>query len=221
MRMLQSCGGGSASAVRVVAALLACASLLPACDGARPVDRSAATQAHDGPPHAAFVAPASWRPTWGDGPAVAPPDLDAETWRAFVNQYEPIQRDTPTWQLLPARETVALKMPEGSRHRCIVSPLEVSAQADDFGAKLEHWLMVRTVTCSADGFSTWSSYPHRVAVSPDGTRRVLAHSDALLQERVAGGDGVREMYVVFRSDKEVRSASLGAPRILEGVEVAD
>ncbi|MET0341022.1 MAG: hypothetical protein ABW252_08465 [Polyangiales bacterium] len=176
--------------------------------------------ARSAPPVAGFVAPRAWKPTWGDGPPVAPPDLDAETWRVFVNQFEPIQRETPTWQALPAREAITLRMPEGSRHQCVASPLEVVAQPDDFGSKLERWLLSRTVVCSSDGFATWSSHPHRVAIDADGTRRVLARTDALLQERARDG-AVRESYVALRSDKEIRAASLGAPRILEGVEVAD
>jgi len=202
---------------RGCALLLAACAAVAACDGA---SGSARQPAPVEPPIARFVAPATWHPTWGKGPAVEPPDLDGETWRVFVNQFEPIQRETPAWQALPARAAVELKMPPGSRHRCVVSPLEVVAQPDDFGAKLEHWLLVRTMVCSSDGFASWSSYPHRVALGTDGSRRVITHTDALLHEHEKDGSA-RESAVTLRSDKEVREASLGAPRILEGVEVAD
>lgn len=200
-----------------LAVLIGGACLLTACDSPTTTRTSAPSHAL---PVRAFAAPQAWRPTWGDGPAVEPPNLEGETWRAFVSQYEPMQRDTPTWQDLPARETVTLKMPEDSRHHCVVGPLEVAPQPDDFGSKLEHWVLQRIVTCSSDGFATWSSYPHRVALGADGSRRTLVESGALLQERTADA-AIRESMVVMRADKEVRSASLGAPQVLPGVEVTD
>lgn len=187
------------------------------CDNANPASTSAPR--HELPVQS-FSAPQAWRPTWGDGPAVEPPDLDVEIWRAFVNQFEPMQRETPLWQDLPARETVRLKMPEGNRHQCVVGPVDIAPQPDDFGARLEHWVMQRILSCSSDDFATWTSYPHRIALGTDGARRVLVESGALLQERAADG-AIRESLVVMRSDKEVRSASLGAPQVLPGVEVTD
>lgn len=171
-------------------------------------------------PVGTFRAPSPWKPSFGDGAAVQPPDVAKETWRAFVNQAEPMQKQTPTWQAVPAKEVVTLAMPKDSRFRCFVNPLEILPETNDYGTKLEAWLLKRELVCSSDDFATWTSYPHRVLLSPDGQREVTLEAEALLREQGQGGEQ-RATYVLFRSDQESREASPGGPRVLPGVPVAD
>jgi hypothetical protein len=174
--------------------------------------------AHE-PPKFEFVAPRAWQSKKQGSEPIAPPDLSLETWRVLVNQQQPIQIKTPHWQPLPAKETVELSMPDGSGFRCIVPPLVVTADANDFGTKLKAWLLTRSFICSGDGFRTWTEYEHRVRVLPDGSREEpVADTGALLRER--GTDQVvRHTFVLLRTTPERREATTGPPKILPGVAV--
>ncbi len=171
-----------------------------------------------GPPEVAFVAAQPWQSTREGSEPIAPPPL--ETWRVLVNQHQPHQIETPRWQPLPPRDTVELKMPPGSGFRCVVTPLQVKADANDFGTKLKAWVMTRNLLCSGDGFRRWTEHGHAVRLAPDGTRETIAPAAALLRERDAG-PVVRHSYVVVRADEENRQATTGPPRILPGVAVDD
>jgi hypothetical protein len=172
-------------------------------------------------PAAAFVPPKAWT-SWREGiKPVAPPDLSKETWRVFANRELPIQRETPLWQPVAADQVVELHMPVGSIYRCMVQPVEVTAQANDWGTELQGWELVRKLLCSADEWKTWTEYPHRMVVSADGTRTVMYAAEAALRERAASGE-VYQTTVLFRSDQEERQASTGPARILaSSAQVAD
>jgi hypothetical protein len=170
------------------------------------------------PPAVAFEAPRPWQSTRPGSTPLAPPDPTRETWRALASQNEPLQKKTPHWQPLPAERTLELAMPEGSAHRCVVGPLQVTVEADDFGAVLEAWVLARTLSCSSDGFAHWTEHRHVVRVAPDGRREVTVEGGALLRERDAA-DNVRQSFVMLRADEERRVATTGPPRILPGVEV--
>jgi hypothetical protein len=171
-----------------------------------------------GPPRVEFKAPAPWQSRKKATPPVPPPDVGAETWRAFVNQNQPIQIKTPVWQLLPPQETVELAMPAASKFVCVVTPLSFAADQNDFGTKLKAWVLTRVLVCSDDGWHTWTEYAHGVRVLPDGTREMLPVPQALLRERESDSS-VRQTYVLLRSDKEQRDATTGPPKILPNVKV--
>jgi len=171
-----------------------------------------------GPPAVAFVAAQPWQSTREGSEPIAPPPL--ETWRALVSQNQPHQIETPRWQPLPPQDTVGLKMPPGIGFRCVVTPLQVKAEANDFGTKLKAWVMTRSLLCSSDGFRRWTEHVHSVRLAGDGTRETSAVAGALLREREAG-PVVRHSYVVMRADEENRQATTGPPRILPGVAVDD
>jgi hypothetical protein len=171
-----------------------------------------------GPPEVPFVAARPWQSTREGSAPIAPPPL--ETWRALVSQHQPHQTKTPRWQPLPATDRVELKMPPGSGFRCVVTPLQVTADADDFGTRLEAWVMTRNLLCSGDGFRRWTEHVHSVRLASDGARETSSEAAALLRERDAG-PVVRHSYVVVRADEENRQATTGPPRILPGVAVDD
>ena len=166
------------------------------------------------PPVFAFVAPKPWQSSREGSTPLAPPDLSLETWRVLVSQTKPIQIKTPLWQSLPASQSVELSMPEGSGFRCVVTPLEVKAQANDFGTKLVAWSMLRRFVCSADGFRSWTEYQHEVRLRPDGTREDSPETGALLRER--NGAQVVETYALMRTTPERREATTGPPQITTG-----
>jgi hypothetical protein len=172
-----------------------------------------ATSLRLAPPIAPFVAPQAWRPKRGGAAPVPPPDLDSQTWQVLVDQYEPHQKQTPQWQALPARDTVEIAMPAGSRIRCVAAPLEVTPEANDFESQFEEWLLSRSVLCSSDGFQSWSSYPHRLRLRPDGTRQLDYRADAWLSERASDGS-VRNTVLSLRDQAPTRAATTGPPRIL-------
>lgn len=178
-----------------------------------PATEPASSSAKPSPPSTEFVAPQTWK-SWREGvePA-APPNLGQETWRAFANQEEPIQRETPVWQPLVADKVVELHMPAGSSYRCIVNPVEVTPQVNDWGTELRGWELMRKLLCSSDGWKTWTEYPHRLLLSVDGTRTVMYAAEAALREQTAAGR-VHQTTVLFRSDKEERQATTGPARIV-------
>jgi hypothetical protein len=171
-----------------------------------------------GPPEIPFVEPKPWHSYKKSVAEVPPPDLSQETWRAFVNQNQPIQIKTPIWQLLPPKETVALRMPEVSKYACVVTPLKVEYDQNDFQTKLKAWVLSRQLLCSDDGWHTWTEYQHGLRLLPDGTREMLAVPQALLREREADSS-IRHTFVLLRSDKEVRDATTGPPKIIPGQKV--
>jgi len=166
-----------------------------------------------------FVPPLAFEPAGDRGEAIPPPDLAQETWRALVNRHRPHQKKTPHWQPLPATETVELQMPSGSRYRCVVNPVEVTAKSDDFNSKLEAWTLMRTMLCSSDDFASWTEYGHRLRIAPDGSRQVLHDSEALLRERST--ETTSETVVRIRSHGRQQKATTGPPRILQRARVDD
>jgi len=200
-----SCGGTSAP---------------EAAPSAQPKVSPAPTPAHAAPPGVEFVAPNEWK-SWREGvQPVAPPDLTRETWRVFANRELPIQRETPVWQPLAADKRVELHMPAGSTYRCIVDPVEVTPQVNDWGTELEGWELVRKLLCSGDDWQTWTEYPHRLLLSIDGTRTVAYASEAALRERATTGE-IYQTTVLLRSDKEERQATTGPARILASTTPPD
>lgn len=170
------------------------------------------------PPEVPFKAPEPWQSRKKDAPPIPPPDVDTEVWRAFVNQNEPIQIKTPVWQLLPPRETVALAMPAVSKFACVVTPLSMVSDANDFNTKLKGWVLSRTLLCSNDGWHSWTEYAHSAKIAAEGTREMFSVPQATLREREADSS-VRQTYVLLRSDKERREATTGPPRIVPGMRV--
>jgi hypothetical protein len=171
-------------------------------------------------PSFTFAPPPPWHSKKRGEPPVAAPDLTVETWRAFASQTEPLQKKTPRWQPLEAQRTVELEMPEGSAYRCLVTPLRVEAKANTWGTKLTAWAMERTLLCSSDDYRTWIESTLRVRLRADGTREVGPDAGAVLRSR-AGDAGVRQMFVLMRSDTERREATLGPPRIVSGLREDD
>jgi hypothetical protein len=131
----------------------------------------------------------------------------------LVDQYEPHQKPTPEWQPLPAVETVEVKMPEGSGLRCIVPPLQISAEPEESGRSLESWFLSREVLCSGDGFRSFSAHPFRMHLMPDGKRELDYRSDAWLRERGADGTIVHTQ-VMMRAEAPRRDATVGPPQVL-------
>lgn len=159
-----------------------------------------------------FKEPEPWKSQDGSK-VVPPPDLEAETWRVMVNQMEPMQRKNPWWQPVKARETVDLEMPPGSKFRCMVPPLIVAPEPDEYGGSLEAWQFKRSFLCSSDDFRTWSETQLRVRASVKGSRKVGPDAGILLRWR--DDDGKRnEMFVMMRSDKDKTTAEFGPPRII-------
>jgi hypothetical protein len=165
------------------------------------------------PPKVEFVAPTTWTPRFGKAAPVEPPDLDKETWRVLVTQTDPLQRKTPLWQSIPARETVEIEMQPDSTYRCVVQPLVVKPKPDEMQTKLEAWELLRTFLCSPDGWHSWTEHTHRDLVAPDGDARDRGEpTGVLLRER--GGEQIRYSFVMMRTDKEIREAAKGPPRIV-------
>ena len=160
-----------------------------------------------------FEAPKAWTPLRGGGAAVSPPAVSELTWHVLVEQYEPRQKPTPEWQPLPAAETVEVKMPAGSRMRCIAPPLHITPEPNDFGSALESWFLAREVLCSADGFQTFSAHPYRMHLTPDGKRELDYRSDGLLNERAADG-AIIHTAVSLRAEAPRRAATQGPPQVL-------
>jgi hypothetical protein len=170
------------------------------------------------PPATPFTPPQPWRSRGEPVEVVEPPDLARETWRAFVNQYKPMQKKTPLWRPLPAAETVVLEMPAASAFRCIVTPVQVSTETNDYGTKLKAWLLRRDLLCSADGWRSWTEHPHVARLLPDGTRQTTTMAQVQLRERDRDPE-VRETFVLVRDDEEPRAATTGPPKILPNVAV--
>jgi len=170
------------------------------------------------PPEFPFVAPAPWQSRKKDAPAIPPPDVDAEVWRAFVTQNEPLQIKTPRWQALAPRETVEVAMPTVSKYRCVVTPLSIVTEANDFGTKLKAWVMTRRLLCSNDGWQSWTEYSHTARLPTEGEREMESVPQAFIREREPD-QSVRQTFVLLRSDKEQLEATTGPPRILPGVRV--
>lgn len=207
-----------------IALLIACGSrderATPA-SAARPASHAAAKPSADGarpsaPPAVAFAEPQPWQSAREGTEPIAPPPL--ETWRALVSQHKPHQIETPRWQPLPPKDTVALKMAPGSALRCVVTPLQMTADANDFGTKLKAWVLTRSLLCSGDRFRSWTEHVHSVRVPTEGSRATTAEAAVLLRERDAGAE-VRHAFVSVRDDEERRAATTGPPRILPGVAV--
>jgi hypothetical protein len=172
------------------------------------------------PPAVAFTVPAPWRSATDPPEVVTPPDLASETWRVFVNQFQPIQRETPLWHPLPASESVTVAMPKGSAYRCIVTPLAIRADANDFGTKLEAWILKRELRCSVDGWRSWTVHPHEVRLLRDGTHELISAGEMMFAERSATGE-LREAFVLVRHDQERRKATTGPPQVLSNVPADD
>jgi hypothetical protein len=165
-----------------------------------------------------FVAPQPWRSRRPDLAPVAPPDLMQHTWYAFVEQYEPHQIKTPVWQPLPAAEAAEIEMPPGGTIRCFAQPLKLEPDVNAFGTKLLGWVLSRNIVCSGDGWRSWTEYPHRVRLQPDGTRTVEYRSEGWLRERSADG-GVQRSVLALRSEAPRREATTGPPQVLPGVDI--
>jgi hypothetical protein len=165
-----------------------------------------------------FVPPQPWRSRRPDAALIAPPDLSQHTWYAFVEQYEPLQTKTPIWQPLPAAEATEIAMPPGGTFRCIAQPLKLEPDVNAFGTKLLGWVLSRNIVCSGDAWHSWTEYPHRVRLQPDGTRTVEYRSEGWLRERIADG-GVQRSVLALRSEAPRREATTGPPQVLSGVEV--
>jgi hypothetical protein len=196
-------------------ALLGCGSR-SAATRAAPAAEPAAVHA----PAFTFVAPQAWHSTRAGVAPIDAPDLARETWRALVNQNEPIQAKTPRWQALPADQTVALQMPAGSAFRCIVSPLQISAHANTLGSELKAWLLSRRVLCSSDDWRSWTESTLR-ARQPIGAARDAGEDAGLLLREQAQGGSVHQTFVLLRSDPEKREATTGPPRVIDGVALDD
>lgn len=171
------------------------------------------------PPVFHFVEPQPWKSSDGQS-VVRPPDLADETWRALVNQTEPMQRKTPHWQSLPARETVELAMPAGSAFRCLVAPLSVRSHGDEYGKHLKAWLLKRAFICSSDDYRTWTETFLQIQVPADGPRKPGQEAGTLLRERAQDGT-VHETFVLMRPDKEHTKATVGPPQIIADRAVDD
>lgn len=161
-----------------------------------------------------FEPPGPWRSRRAGTPPVAPPKLDAETWRVLVERNRPLQRETPHWQDAPARVAVALDMPAPTRFRCLVTPARVTSAADDAELELRGWKITRELRCSQDGFETWTTHPHRVFLGLDRRREVELKTEAFLRERQPDGT-LHELHVILRDDREQRAARLGPPQQIE------
>lgn len=169
-------------------------------------------------PTFSFVPPQAWQSKKEGVPPVEPPDMAQETWRALVNQNDPIQFETPRWQPLPASETVELKMRPNSRYRCVVTPLQVEAAANGFQTKFKAWKMRRALLCSADDFLTWHESSLFVRVNADGTREAGPNAGALLRQWDQKDPNLMvHTTVVMRSDKQRLEATVGPPQILTNV----
>jgi len=189
-------------------------------DSHREAPPTAAAPARLAVPTHPFVAPEAWQSKRKPGPPIPAPDPTSLTWYVLVDQYEPHQKKTPLWQALSARETVEVQMPEGSAFRCVAPPLEIRAEANDFDTALEAWRLSRSVLCSSDGFRTWSSYAHRIAIMPDGARQPDYKSDAWLSERATDGT-VQNTVLSLRAQTPRREATTGPPQIVSGDRASD
>jgi hypothetical protein len=200
-------------------ALLACRQQRTPAEPAKPVQAAATKGPGRSPPQASFTPAKPWRSSKDPETSVSPPDPASETWRAFVNQHTPNQRLTPKWQPLPASETVELSMPEGSLFRCVVQPLQTTAQTNDFNTQLIAWSMQREVLCSSDQWQTWTSATHEVRVPSEGER--VAKLASLHLREVQKDGASYHTVVLLRDDEEQRDGVPGPPRILENVVVDD
>ena len=187
--------------------------------GAAPSQPSAVTQQQlqekppaaapgQAPPNVPFVAPTAWRSSKGE--VVAPPDPAQEQWRVFVNQQRPMQRKTPVWRPLAAAESAVVQMPEVSSYRCIVTPLQIAAEHNDFNTKLLGWTLQRDLLCSADQWRSWTVHPHKVRILPDGTRKTTMAGEVLFSERDPDQQ-VRETFVLLRDVPERLEAAQDSP----------
>lgn len=163
------------------------------------------------PPTEAYVPVTSWASRFAPDKQVPAPKAESETWRAYVHQFSPMQKQTPQWLPLPATENVHLSMPAGSAFACMVTPLKVEPMAE---MDLEAWVLSRELRCSSDGYRTWTAYPHYVRVSPDGDRTGQT-TRAALRERLPDGTGLRQTVVQLRDDAQPRRATMGPPQIIE------
>lgn len=204
---LQGCGNGGNAAPQPGAA-----QPRPAASTQQPL---VASRGH-APPNVPFVAPAPWRSSKGE--VIAPPDPAKEQWRVFVNQQRPMQRKTPVWRPIPAAESAVVQMPEPSSYRCIVTPLQITAEHNDFNTKLLGWTLQRDLLCSADQWRSWTVHPHKVRIRPDGARETTVAGEVLFSERDPDQQ-VRETFVLVRDVPERLEATTGPPRILPGVPV--
>lgn len=171
------------------------------------------------PPSFSYVPATAWVSREDPNITVAPPDPAKETWRVFSDQRKPMQKPTPVWRPLPANETVAVQLQPESGFRCIVTPLEVSSESNDFGTKLKAWILTRKLLCSGDQWRSWTEHPHSVRVAPDGARTTTLAAEALLREQ--NGAEPRETMVLVRDDEERRAATTGPPQIVPGLRGVD
>ncbi|MGD8863498.1 MAG: hypothetical protein PVI30_26020 [Myxococcales bacterium] len=128
-----------------------------------------------------------------------------------------MQIETPRWQPLPATENVMLEMHPDSRFRCMVTPLSVAAESDDFGRELTGWVLERQLRCSSDRWRSWHAYTHEVRVRPSGRRESMPTRAWLHAQPRGDGDlreSTRRTLVLLRDDAERRTATTGPPRII-------
>ncbi len=170
------------------------------------------------PPTAEYVPAKPWSSRHEPELTVPPPDPAKETWRVRAHRYAPMQTETPRWQPLPAADNVVVQMHADSRFRCLVTPLSVAVETDDFGTQVEAWILERELRCSSDGWRSWTAHPHRVRVDPEGAR-LTQPARASLREQ--GRVQARETLVSVRDDPEKRRATKGPPRVVAAARADD
>lgn len=171
-------------------------------------------------PKEAYEAAPPFKAWTGQGEPVSPPDANKEVWRVYAERRSPLQRKTPRWQLAKANEAIEVEMPASSRHRCVLQPLRMKPDTNDYGTELKGWQLHRTLLCSGDGWQTWSAQAGILYIDAAGERKEMMRARVFLHELQDNGD-VHDYVVMVRTDKERRAATHGPPQILTGVAVDD
>jgi hypothetical protein len=130
----------------------------------------------------------------------APAAADRD-WRVLMLQEEPRPKKNPHWRKIKIAESGMLEMPAaGSHFQCAFTPVSFRSWPNDNLSGIDKWDLLRSVRCSADGWTTYSQAIHVVSISGDGASVVpnVAQTELGLHEVIDGRS--IDTTVVLRAD---------------------
>lgn len=132
-----------------------------------------------------FVAP-EWKSF--KGAVFHPPEIASHPWRVMTLQEKPRPKKNPHFRTVKAEEGTELEMPQGSRFRCLVNPVDFKVVTEEIPLKPEGWSLLRSLRCSNDGWQSWSQAVITQYFGQDGTKgeQSARQAELYLRDVIAG-----------------------------------